>query len=268
VGADPQALEDRLSVIESKANRAIIKIRQERMMPADPELWSALMVFMGLMATRTPATRDWLEKFRQEMIRRMAYAIFPSRDSYESSERRLREKDPNHKSIPYEEIRAFAQSDRYDIIIKKDDLMATAIDMGCKIATILALRQWEVVSLPDDDIVCSDDPLSLHWIPGEEVTGFGGNPGFGVPGTEVTFPLDSKTLLIGRFWKKVEPYRLDRIEIGRYNYFTTMHADYIYAKNGQFPVFVDFKHLVTGYQVAEQSKKRSQSRRLADSILT
>ena len=117
-----------------------------------------------------------------------------TKERFEASKQRMLKEGRDVGDITYEEYREYITGENFKVETHQNHLLLELLKMGGEITDLLFKRNWTVVAAADGaEFVSSDNPVGLTWI---QNTGFQ-SPGFGLPGTQVTFPLSKKVALIG-----------------------------------------------------------------------
>ncbi|KIL39564.1 hypothetical protein SD70_19365 [Gordoniibacillus kamchatkensis] len=140
-------------------------------------------------------------------------------------------------NVSYEDLRKFIFEEKYTISFDNNtniNNLLTAIDV---LIPLLGARNWTVAYAPPEvgDFICSDNPVSLHWITQKE-RGFWSSPGHGLMETEVSVPLSSRIMLLGRF-EELPPNVVisSKRNLAILNSYTGMYADrFIYSRENDF----------------------------------
>jgi hypothetical protein len=194
----------------------------------------------------------------QDIAKRVSQLIFETPERFESLKQRMNadgvEYDDN---VSYEELKRFVYEGNYTMSFDNNtriNNLLTAVDV---IIPPLGARNWTVAYSPPDigDFICSDNPVSLHWTTQKE-RGFWSSPGHGLMETEVSVPLSSRIMLLGRFEELPPNFVISsKRNLAILNSYTGMYANqFIYSKNNDFLWFkrdnnigdvADFKQLIS-----------------------
>jgi hypothetical protein len=140
-------------------------------------------------------------------------------------------------------------------ITRKWKNVFTVIDA---ILPTLIERKWSVVFCPPaiGDFICSYNPVSLHWATLEKRPEIFNSPGYGMIDTEISIPLSSRVMLLGRFDDFQPPSGVvpNKRNLAILNSFTGIESSrfiysrkndfYWYTKDGQVANVEDFKRLI------------------------
>ena len=106
----------------------------------------------------------------------------------------------NAPEITYEQAKKFIDDGEYDIIIGNTGNVLAEMKTYPTIAALLAKRSWTLIIAAETagHFVCCDHPVSLTWSESKMGGGFY-PPGYGLPLTDVVFPVTKEMALIGTF---------------------------------------------------------------------
>ncbi|MBO3283971.1 DUF4238 domain-containing protein [Paenibacillus sp. FSL M8-0228] len=228
----PDIFEDIFGEIEDKVGPIIRGVCEKLLMPmGDEYIW--LMNYIALLAERTPARREVISKPMKELQK-----LFVEMDSSASEYHKTMMEETYMDNITNKERRKVTFEDEHSIRLDNNTHMKyllTAIDA---IIPFLIDRNWSVVYCPPTlgDFICSDNPVSLHWVEDKD-RGIYSSPGYGLMGTEVSIPLSSRVMLLGRF-EQVHPASgiiPSRRTLAILNSYTGMFCDrFIFSRKNDF----------------------------------
>jgi hypothetical protein len=183
-GTDPTAWETAFGKLEDRAALVLNQVDQQRRLPAPGDAsYSTLINFVALQAVRGPHARRRLAEPHRVLERVLEHAE-QLREAFGAQMRNPERVD---------ELRHFVE--RKQVTADHLDALSTAMNA---ILQPLAGRSWTLLHPADRcTFVTSDHPVALTWRSRADSGFFG--PGFGLPDTDVTLPLDPDTLLLGRF---------------------------------------------------------------------
>lgn len=138
---------------------------------------------------------------------------------------------PDDEDLPFEEAAAFIRSDQYRIDVDTTESILGELGVFETIFDTLALRWWSLV-IPDPeapDLVTCDHPVTVVF----KDPSRRGPIGYGLSGTEVSFPLGPRHALVGVLENPLRPQFTARPEeVANLNSRTVHHADrQVYAKS-------------------------------------
>lgn len=253
---EPDAIEDAFADVEDNVAPIIKEICISKKIPEGEE-YNWLINYVALLAERTPVRRDVFTKPMQDITKIMSQMMLATPERFESIKRRMKADGVEiNDNVSYEDMRKFILEENYTISFDNNthiNNLLTAIDA---IIPPLGARNWTVAYSPPEigDFICSDNPVSLHWTTQKE-RGFWSSPGHGLTETEVSVPLSSRIMLLGRFEEFPSNITIkSKRNLAILNSYTGMHADrFIYSKENDFLWFMrdnsignvaDFKRLI------------------------
>lgn len=198
-GLEPSALETTFAEFEGGKFASVLKsVGEQRRLPEDDDDFSYLLSFVALMQARVPRTRDAFTRPIQEITKKMARMMVSSEARFRDAIDRARsagEEIPD--SYTYDVAREFIERGEYTIEVNQPYQLKQLLQIQEMVFELLAMRHWSVlVAEPGAEFVTSDNPVVLAWSDGRG-RGFYA-PGFGLPETDVTFPLTKHVAMLGR----------------------------------------------------------------------
>jgi hypothetical protein len=196
------ALEDTFMHVEAKTAPIIKNVRSTLEMPTGNDfIW--LMNYVALQFARTPSRIEAVSKPMEKIAKTVMQMSVSTREWYEKMIQDLKKAGREiSDDLSYEEIQDFVMNeDRYVVTVDNNTKLNNMLTVIDAIIPTLINRQWSVLCCPPTvgDFICSDNPVSLHWTNGQLRNGIFDSPGHGLPNTEVSIPLSSRVMLIGRF---------------------------------------------------------------------
>ncbi|QJD84254.1 DUF4238 domain-containing protein [Cohnella herbarum] len=237
----PDAIEDVFAYVEDNVAPIIKEVCNSHEIPDGVEDYNWLINYISLLAERTPARRKVYKKPMVDIAKRMSQMMLATPERFESIKLRMKENGvEDDDKVSYEDLRKFIFEENYTISFDNNthvNNLLTAIDV---IIPILGDRNWTVAYVPPEvgDFICSDNPVSLHWTTQKE-RGIWSSPGHGLRETEVSIPLSSRIMLLGRF-EMLPPSIVisSKRNLAILNSYTGMYADrFIYSKENDFVWF-------------------------------
>lgn len=253
---EPDAIEDVFAFIENNVAPIIKEICDSKRIP-DGEEYNWLINYIALLAERTPIRREVIKRPMQDIVQTLSEMIVATPERFETIKRSMKEDGVEYNdSVSYEDLKNFIFKGNYTITFNNNihiNNLLTAIDA---IIPHLGARNWTVAYTPPEvgDFICSDNPVSLHWVKQKD-RGLFSSPGYGIMETEVSVPLSSRIMILGRF-EKLPPYVVVSSErdLAIFNSYTGMYSDrFIYSRKNDFLWFkrnkrvgnvADFKRLI------------------------
>jgi hypothetical protein len=109
---------------------------------------------------------------------------------------------PGEPGLTYEEVTAFHQRGEYDILLNRGYHIGLELQMHDPVLRVLAARKWTLYNSNDATgcFVTTDRPVMLPYVNPMDVPPlYRSSPGFGMPDTEVMFPITQQMTLVGMF---------------------------------------------------------------------
>lgn len=110
---------------------------------------------------------------------------------------------PGELNISYEEMKEFYEKDEYSITLNREHHIKNEFTAHNPVLHALMARKWELHAIESDNVGCyvtTDRPVVLTWNNPERVPAlYRDAPGFGMPDTEVLFPITKNLIVIGSF---------------------------------------------------------------------
>jgi len=203
-GKDPFRIETGLGEkFEGKWAAAVDSTIKNGTIPDDLDMLTDLEQFIGFMSGRTRAIRGILDDMESWANSQLALQGF---------------------------------GDAHRVEISQNEKVRAGLKYGAAKPRRLALFDWRILNANYPAFVCSDEPYDEHCIEGDP------DPIWGLLGkrTEITFPLSSKLMLIGRKPEDHVTYSPNDEElIARLNYYTTGDAMQMYSETDSCKVLVE-----------------------------
>jgi hypothetical protein len=130
----------------------------------------------------------------------------------------------------YERMREFVQGEQYVIELSQGFYIKQLFHIVDIILPLLGQRLWSLLIAQDGfEFIVSDHPVALTWSRPRPPSFYG--PGFGVPETDVTFPLSRRLALLGTFEGPADRRVASRNEIARINSRTCSYGERFVASS-------------------------------------
>ena len=200
-GFAPDALEGMLADFEGEVATAIRNIANSQKF--DGEDRNAVLNLIALLAVRSPQQREHWRQFEEKVMKQIMGLSLATKERWENQTRRM--KEAGYKvddSLSYEDMRAFYEKDEYDVRFNNEHHLALEFKGHDVVLRTLADHKWKLHITNEENgcFVTTDRPVVITWNHPEEVpVMMRGSPGFGMPDTEVLFPLTQNLLLLGTF---------------------------------------------------------------------
>ncbi|WP_109127141.1 DUF4238 domain-containing protein [Dyella sp. C11] len=221
-GFDPNALEQKLSELESKVAEAIAEL--ERGAPFQDERREVVLSLAAIFAIRNPHKREvWRQNMANLMDRVMDTALH-SKEMWQRQIDAAREDGQRvDDGVTYEQMKDFHERKEYRIELSNDrHIEMEFVGLDAVLPYFLS-RGWSLFRNSDDDapFITSETPVTVMWTDGGE----GRFPlGYALRGTSVCFPVSRNLYLIGRFDDSDTDQQVDDIFVAFANESTIAHA--------------------------------------------
>lgn len=235
---EPDAIEDVFAYVEGNVAPIIKEVCDSQKIADGTEEYSWLINYIALLSERTPIRREVFTRPMQDTTKILSKMILLTPERFESVKQRMKADGVEFEdNVSYEDLRKFVFEENYTISFANNthiNNLLTAIDA---IIPPLGARNWTVVYSPPEvgEFICSDNPVSLHWTKQKE-RGFWSSPGHELMETEVSVPLSSRIMLLGRF-DELPPNVIisSKRDLAVLNSYTGMYADrFIYSSENDF----------------------------------
>lgn len=230
-------IEDIFMDLETKTAPVIRTLCETLRMPTGND-YNFLMNYIALLEVRTPRRREIYADFMEQISKITMQEVVATEERFEATRKRMEDDGLKVPQITYDKLRDFVFGERYSVTFDNTTHVRNVLESMDAVLQPLGARNWSVVYCPNTlgDFVCSDHPVSLHWIENRD-RGLYSSPGHGLEGTEVTVPLTSRVLLIGRF----QPYMPQnvilktRLNLAYLNSFSSMYCNrFIFSRKEDF----------------------------------
>ena len=243
-GQDPMFVEKTMAVCEGKWATVLKAVVESRTLPQDDSLGD-LLAFVAFLAVRVPRIRNQVADFIDRASKaelRSTFGTPEGRDRFRAviaqhcqtlpeSERlkieRILRDDPN-----LTDMADYVNSDRYTVSYDQTWDVHTMVQMAITLLPVFGQRQWAIWPVAPDatSLICSDAPVSLTWT--QEVAG-PYPPGFGLPNTLITVPLNARMVLASTF-EPLKAVTLDQARVAQVNSRTGMFANQLFSHEDRF----------------------------------
>ena len=231
-GWPPDAVEQALGDLEGKAISAIRRLQERGGCLTDDEL-SDIVNLMTLLVVRNRKNRRAMNASRKHGIRTLLSVLASDRGIYEYHVEKAKSDGfiPDDADVPFEQAAAFIKSDQCEIETSTTESISLELGVFKSIFETLASRWWSLVIADPKapDLVTCDHPVAVVFKDQSRC----GPIGYGLPGTEVSFPLGPRHAVIGVLENPLRPQFTARAEgVAALNSRTVCHADrQVYAKS-------------------------------------
>lgn len=200
-GFKPDALEGMLSGFESEVAAAIRNIVASKKFEEIDR--NAVLNLIALLAVRSPQMREHWRIQQQKVFKRIIGLSLEAKERWESQQEAMKKAGYGvDAAVSYEDMVKFYKEDEYDIAFKNEHHIGVEFKVHDSVLRALDARKWSLYITDDGNgcFVTADRPVMLTYNKPEEVPLlFRNSPGFGVPETEVLFPLTQHLALVGEF---------------------------------------------------------------------
>jgi hypothetical protein len=203
-GHAPDALEQSLAGFEAEVAESFRRVAESHKFEGDDR--RNILNLIALLAVRSPQMREHVRKMQQELMKKMLSISLASKRRWEQQEARMiaagKGPPPGEPRLTYEEVKEFHERGEYDILLDRGYQIGLELRTHDPVLHALAARKWTLYTSDDGTgcFVTTDRPVMLTYAKPMEVPLFYRNsPGFGMPETEVMFPLTQHMTLAGMF---------------------------------------------------------------------
>lgn len=236
-GQDPDVLEQALGDFEGRAAAVIRGIRESGELPADEEL-SYVINLMALLVVRNPKSRRSMNAARQHTVRVIGDMLSSDRRLFEYHIAKAKDDGfvPKNADVTFAAMRKFIQDGQYSVEVSTGESLALELGTFDNALRLLGSRYWSLVIAAADapDFTTCDHPVAVVF----KDPKMRGPIGYGLPGTEVSFPLSTRQALLGVLEDPLQPrFEASAEQVAAINGRTVYHADrQIYSKTEEVVV--------------------------------
>ncbi len=195
-GRAPDALEHALGDFEGKAASVLRGIRETGDVPTDDEL-SYVINLMALLVVRNPKSRRAMNAARRHGVRIIGDLLGSDRHLFEHHMAKAKEAGfvSEGADVSFEGMREFIRDDQYTVEVSTSESLLLELGSFDAILHVLGSRYWSLVTAAADapDFVTCDHPVAVVFKDRQ----MHGPIGYGLPRTEVSFPLSTRHALVG-----------------------------------------------------------------------
>lgn len=230
-GHDPDILERQLGEFEGRAISIIRRIQANGELPADEEL-SYVVNLMALLVVRNPKSRRSMNTARRHTVHVIGDMLTSDRRLFEDHFAKAKEDGfvRQDAEVSFETMRKFIEDDQCTLTVSTSESLLLELGGFENALRLLGSRYWSLVTAAADapDFVTCDHPVTLVFKDPKR----GGPIGYGLPQTEVSFPLNTRQTLLGVLEDPLSPRLEARAEqVAGINSRTVYHADrQVYSK--------------------------------------
>jgi hypothetical protein len=200
-GHKPDQIEKEMSAFEAKFIEALRHVVSEKQFEGDSA--NQTLNLMALLAVRSPQMRENMRDFQERVAKSMLSVSLSSKDRWDAQAKQAQASGALKPSdTTYEEVKAFHESGQYVVEVPTESHMQTEFQLMDTVLPLLGRRRWTMY-LADErsgEFITTDRPVTLTFVdPAKVPPFFRRSPGFGLPETEVFFPLTKDAILVGRW---------------------------------------------------------------------
>jgi hypothetical protein len=204
-GFTPDAVEGMLANFEGQVATALRNVAESLKFDGDDRVF--ILNLVALLAVRSPQMREHWRQMEESLMKKMLGLSLSSKDRWEAQQAAMvkagKGPKPGEPTISYEQAKEFYQKDEYDITLNREHHLEIEFKAHNAVLNALMDRKWEMHAIASDNVGCfvtTDRPVVLTWNNPEEVPAlYRESPGFGMPDTEVLFPITKNLIVIGSF---------------------------------------------------------------------
>lgn len=203
-GHAPDALEQKLSGFEAEVAESIRRVAESQKFEGDDR--RNILNLTALLAVRSPQMREHIRKIQEQLMKKMLSISLATKERWEQQEARMiatgKGPAPGEPKLTYEQVKEFHERGEYDILLNRGYHIGLELRMHDPVLRALAARKWTLYTADDATgcFVTTDRPVMLAYVKPMEVPPlYRNSPGFGMPETEVMFPLTQHITLVGMF---------------------------------------------------------------------
>jgi Protein of unknown function (DUF4238) len=236
-GHDPNVMENALASFEAELGPALDRIIATRSLSNEDDR-ASLLNFMCLLALRNPRLRETMRSAQDQAARMLMDRVLSSKKSYESELQRARADGfvSETQHVPYEEMKKLFEDGSFKIEVPTERHVKMELELFPKILPLFFRRGWLLLKAPDRSagFITSDHPVCLMWSDPSQRNSFYG-PGFGLPGTDVFFPVSPGLAMIGAFELKDDERTIAEDGVAAINGAIATYAErQVYTRDGNF----------------------------------
>jgi hypothetical protein len=203
-GQEPDALEKALGEFEGRAAIVLHAIRERGELPPEEE-FSYVINLMALLVVRNPMTRRSMNAARRHTARIIIDMLGSDQRLFKHHVAKAKADGlvPQDVNVSFDAISKFIDDEQYSIEISTGESLALELNGLPNTLHLLGSRYWSLVIASRDapDFVTCDHPVVVVF----KDPKMRGPVGYGLAGTEVTFPLNTRHTLLGVLEDPLQP---------------------------------------------------------------
>ena len=224
-GLSPDVVERELGDFEGKAISSIRQL-QERGRDMSNDERSDIVTLMTLLVVRNPRRRRRFSDARRHADRVLRDILASDRGIYEHHFAKAKSDGaiPEDADLPFEQAAAFIESAQSEFDVSTTENISLELGNFERTFEMLASRWWSLVIADTEapDFVTCDHPVAIVYKDQSRC----GPIGYGLPGTEVSFPLGPRHAVIGVLENPLQSQFTARAEqVAALNSRTVYYAD-------------------------------------------
>lgn len=230
-GQDPDALEKAFGEFEGRVIPVIREIQASGDLPTDDE-FSYVLNLMALLVVRNPRSRKKMNDARNRTVRVIGDLLASDQRLYEHHIQKAKERGfvPSNAEVSFEAMNKFINEDQYTVTVTTDDSLSLELAGFENVLRLFGSRYWSLVTAAVNapDFVTCDHPVT----PIFKDSNRRGPIGYGLPHTEVSFPLNTRQALLGVLEDPLAPkIEAQASQVAAINSRTVCHASrQVYSK--------------------------------------
>jgi hypothetical protein len=239
-GQDPDALERAFGEFEDRAISVIRGIQARDELPADEE-FSFVINLMALFVARNPRNRGIMNQAEDHTVRVIGDMLASDKQLYEHHMARAKADGfvPQDCEVSFEAMQQFIRDNQYKVVVPTHTSLVRELRAAEEAVQYLAARSWTLVTAATDapDFITCDHPVVITF----RYPNMRSPVGYGLPWTEMCFPLNTRQALLGVFEEPL-PERIEAKTklVAMINRRTVWHANrQVYSKTASLTILDD-----------------------------
>ena len=169
-------------------------------MPTEQDSIVALMTYIALLGLRDPNLRASVNRFIEGAAAKLSQMmqVLPLEQLRADIAASLEEGEPMPPDEQLEAMRTMKMGRDFTITASNEWFLQSIVTAIDAVAPLLAARKWRLLKSATSEFLTGGRPVALHWTDPSQRDKFF-PPAFGVPGTDVLFPLSRHIAMLGRF---------------------------------------------------------------------
>lgn len=236
-GLSPDALEQAFSGFEGELGPALQRIIDARSIQNENDR-TVLLNFVGLIAFKNPRLRENIRKAHEQELKIFMELITSTREKYDTHVKQARPEEFNEETAEadYQRMKEFVNNGQYRIDLRTETHLQIELQNFQKLLPLIFKRHWVLYKAPRNatGFITSDHPACLMWADPAMRGGFY-PPGFGLPKTQLLFPISNELAMIGAFELENDEVDANELLIAQINGAVIAHGNrQIFARSNDF----------------------------------